>query len=134
MNIKALFTMLTASLLLVGCTRHHRDITLQQHLVGSWTTRDVVLRQAQLTDIKLVLGPDGSYSAQYQINRPDGSEQAETLTGTWYIEHGIFQENLTNSAGKALEPNGGSKILKVKDNSFVISNWNNPRRVFTRTQ
>lgn len=134
MNTKTLLLMLTSGLLLVGCAHHYSDAALQKRLVGSWTTKNVVLQQAMLSDIKLVLGPDGSYSAQYLVNRPNGSEQAETLTGTWHIEHGVFLENLTNSAGKPAESNGGSKILKVKNNSFAISNWTTSRRVFTRTQ
>jgi len=132
--MKKLSTFLVAGLLLVGCAHHHNDAALQQHLVGTWTTRDVQLRSALLSDIKLKLGPDGSYFAAYSVNRPDGTVQAETLTGTWHVENGIFLETLTNSAGQPAQSNGGSKILKIRANSFAISNWNNPHRVFTRTQ
>lgn len=134
MKIKPLIALCATALLLTGCVHRYKDAALQQHLAGSWTTKDVQLPSALLTDIKLKLGPDGSYFAQYMVNRPNGSEQAETLSGTWHIEHGMFLESLTNSAGQPAQPNGGSKILKVKENSFVISNWNNPHRVFTRTQ
>src|SRR5438046_2004138 len=135
MNAKTLLTMLAASLLLVGCAHHYNDATLQKRVTGTWTTKDInAPGQIRFSEIKLVLGPGGRYYSEYTINHPDGSEQAETLTGTWYIEHGIFLENLTNSAGKAAQPNGGSKILKVSDNHFVISNWTSPHRVFTRTQ
>jgi hypothetical protein len=110
--MKFAITILTLSLFLAGCGTKPSDSTLQQRLVGTWTTE---LDNSRVIEVK----QDGTYASRRIVNGTNA-----TAEGTWQVRDGYVIGTVTKVSASWPDAESGTlsnRIYRLDNRTLIFA-------------